>query len=188
VQAKWTAALRRCQELNDRVVRADWQTAVDWRGLRVPPPTDFHTNEQKEKAIGSAQRLAPMLGSNGGLASRLHGILPEYFPPAHVGYLMEVMFHPDLIALHRLCLDCHEVYYELAQLLSKAPGDAGGGWHSHPGGGEMDDKRVVNRAALEEYKQQNRVNLVLAYPQGFNPEEEGDAGNGETLTAASLRP
>eukprot|EP01051_Picozoa_sp_SAG22_P015706 SAG22_NODE_2092_length_3024_cov_1.888205_4_plen_49_part_00 len=39
---------------------------------------------------------------------------------------------------------CERVYHELVQLLSKAPGDKGGGWHSHAGGAGIDDKRIIS--------------------------------------------
>ena len=94
----------RAEDLNDRVISSDWRESIDWAGLRTPAPTEVHTPQQKAGALGGAQRLRPMSGANGGLAMRLHGTLPEYFPPGSVPYLMELMFHPQLVEVHRLCL------------------------------------------------------------------------------------
>ena len=80
-QRRWEAALELCQELNDRLVLADWRRDIDWRALRVRPPSAVHTADQKRAALGGCQRLSPMDDDNGGYAARLHGLLPEYFPP-----------------------------------------------------------------------------------------------------------
>ena len=80
-QRQWTQAMMELQDLNDRLVLSDWRTAVDWRTLRVKPPTSFHTAEEKQSAVGGAQRLKPMNDDNGGFAMRLHGILPEVNTP-----------------------------------------------------------------------------------------------------------
>ena len=114
-QRQWTQAMRDLQELNDRLVLSDWRTSVDWRTLRVKPPSAVHTLEEKQRAVGGAQRLSPMNDDNGGFAMRLHGVLPEYFPPAHIGYLMFVLFHPQLLAIHRMVLESDDVYYATAQ-------------------------------------------------------------------------
>jgi hypothetical protein len=80
-QRQWEAALELCQGRNDRLVSADWRREIDWRALRVPAPTAAHTEEEKRAALGGCQRLAPMDDERGGFAGRLHGLLPEYFPP-----------------------------------------------------------------------------------------------------------
>ena len=132
-QRQWTAALQLCQTLNDRLIASDWSESVDWETLRVPAPTEFHTDADKAGAYGGAQRLKPMNDANGGFAMRLHGVLPEYFPPAHVSYLMFVLFHPQLLDLHAMFLQCDptEIYYSTAQSNNKRAGDPGARWHSH---------------------------------------------------------
>ena len=92
------------EDLNDRVISSDWRESIDWAGLRTPAPTAVHTPQQKADALGGAQRLRPISGANGGLAMRLHWTLPEHFPPGSVPYLMELMFHPQMVEVHRLCL------------------------------------------------------------------------------------
>ena len=141
-QRQWTQAMMELQELNDRLVLSDWQTSVDWKTLRVKPPSTVHTAEEKQQAVGGAQRLKPMNDDNGGFAMRLHGVLPEYFPPAHVGYLMFVLFHPQLLAIHRMVLESDDVYYATAQSNSKRAGDPGARWHSHGGMPSFNDRRL----------------------------------------------
>ena len=150
-QRQWTQAMMELQDLNDRLVLSDWATAVDWRTLRVKPPTSFHTAEEKQSAVGGAQRLKPMNDDNGGFAMRLHGILPEYFPPAHSPYLMFAMFHPQLLAIHKMVLESDDVYYSTAQSNSKRPGDPGARWHSHGGMPSFNDRRI---RTPEEYIQE----------------------------------
>ena len=132
-QQQWVAALEETQRLNDNMVKAEWSSSVDWEGLRVFPPIEEFTSEEKAMALGSAQRLRPMSDANNGWAMRLHGTLPEYFPSGHVGYLMFVLFHPQLLELHRLCLQREAVYFGTSQSNSKVAGDAGVRWHSHGG-------------------------------------------------------
>ena len=38
--------------------------------------------------------------------SRLQSVIPEYFPAGHVGELMAIMTHPQMLALHRCVLGC----------------------------------------------------------------------------------
>jgi hypothetical protein len=128
-QRQWVAALQETQRLNDRLVQANWAADVDWAGLRVPAPTEMFSSDQKANALGSAQRLRTMSDANGGWASRLHGLLPEYFPSGHVGYLMFVLFHPQMLELHGLCLEREKVYFGTSQSNAKVPGDPGSGWY-----------------------------------------------------------
>ena len=65
-----------------------------------------------------------VLQANGGFAARLHGFLPEYFPPAHSSYLMFVLFHPQMLALHGLVLEADEVFYATAQSNCKSAGSS----------------------------------------------------------------
>ena len=80
-------------------------------------------------------------------------------PQGHVGYLMFVLFHPHILELHRLCLGCEHVYQAHVQLNNKAPGDAGGGWHTHAGRAPFND--AVLRGP-EDYMRHGVMNLLLA--------------------------
>ena len=77
--AQWTRSLRRSQELNDRLVRADWGSDIDWSGLgwdsAVPPEPP--TEEMIATAVGSGQRFNPQTMENGIRLLRQHSILPE---------------------------------------------------------------------------------------------------------------
>jgi hypothetical protein len=167
---QWTQAMIDLHALNDQMISSDWRSAVDWRTLRVRPPLSVHTPEQKAAALGGAQRLTPMNDDNGGFAMRLHGVLPEYFPPAHIGYLMFVLFHPQLLDLHRLVLESDEVYYATAQSNCKRPGDPGARWHSHGGMPSFNDCRLRTPA---EYIAEGCMNLMLVYPAGFPRVQDG---------------
>jgi hypothetical protein len=138
----WSAALIELQEQNDRLVLSDWRESIDWEALRVQRPTAVFTDEQKAAALGGAQQLRGMDDSNGGFASRLHGLLPEYFPPGHSSYLMFVLFHPQMLALHSLVLEAEEVFYATAQSNCKSAGTGGSRWHSHGGMPRFNDCRV----------------------------------------------
>ena len=120
-------------QLNDRLILSDWRESVDWRALRVPARTETFSKAAKQAGLGGAQQLCGMNDANGGFASRLHGLLSEYFPPGHSSYLMFVLFHPQMLALHRLVLESEEVFYAMAQSNCKRSGSPGSRWHSHGG-------------------------------------------------------
>ena len=73
---------------------------------------------------------------------------------------MFVLFHPHILELHRLCLGCEHVYQAHVQLNNKAPGDAGGGWHTHAGRAPVNDGVL---RAPEDYMQHGLMNLAPAY-------------------------
>ena len=75
----------------------------------------------------------------------------QYFPPAHSPYLMFAMFHPQLLAIHKMVLESDDVYYSTAQSNSKRPGDPGARWHSHGGMPSFNDRRI---RTPEEYIQE----------------------------------
>ena len=62
----------------------------------------------------------------GVLTLRLHSVFAEYFPAGHLPFLADVLTHPDMLALQRLCLGSETVYFDHNQLLSRPPGYAGG--------------------------------------------------------------
>ena len=132
---QWTEAMLRSQELNDNLVRAarDWHNLIDWNGLGWDSPAlpESPTEQVIATAIGSGQRFKPQTAANGILLLRLHGVLPEYCPPAHSGYLMRCLMHPDMLGLHRRCLGTDDVYMDNCQSNNKAAPQTGGPWHVH---------------------------------------------------------
>jgi hypothetical protein len=178
---QWCAALRRCQELNDNLVRCNWESGIDWRGLgwtedASPQPP---TAEMIETATGSGQRFKPQTAENGILLLRQHSVMPEYCPAAHSGYLMRCLFHPDLLDLHRRCLGTSDVFLDNTQLNNKAAPQSGGPWHSHGTGvagsglyGERcDDVGACTDPA--EYMAQPCINVMLVYPDGLAEKDGG---------------
>ena len=53
---------------------------------------------------------------------------------------MDVLTHPQMLHLQKLCLGTEAVYFDHNQLLTRPPGYAGGGWHSHKIGAGYDRK------------------------------------------------
>jgi hypothetical protein len=178
---QWCAALRRCQELNDKLVSCDWERGIDWPALgwegdAAPQPP---TAEMIRTATGSGQRFKPQTAQNGILLLRQHSVLPEYCPVAHNGYLMRCLFHPDLLDLHRNCLGTSEVFLDNTQLNNKAAPQTGGPWHSHGTGlagsgryGEVCDDVGPCTDPIE-YMTQPCVNVMLIYPDGLAKEDGG---------------
>ena len=177
----WCAALRRCQQLNDNLIRCDWERGIDWRGLgwegdvAPQPPTAAMIRE----ATGSGQRFKPQTAHNGILLLRQHSVMPEYCPVAHNGYLMRCLFHPDLLSLHRSCLGTSEVFMDNTQLNNKAAPQSGGPWHCHGTGlagsgcfGEICDD-VGPCTDPSAYMAQPCVNVMLIYPDGLAEEDGG---------------
>ena len=165
----WTAALQRGQELNDRLLAADWG-AVDWEQLGRRPPTATVDPQDIRAALGGSQ-LVPQGDDESGVKTlRQNSVFAEYFSVGHVAYLMNLLTHPQMLDLQRLCLGSNTVYFDHNQLLTRAPGYAGGGWHSHQIGSGCDNAEPVG---LEEYRRQPNINLTLCYPQGFSADEDG---------------
>eukprot|EP01046_Picozoa_sp_COSAG06_P048471 COSAG06_NODE_7254_length_2568_cov_2.847712_1_plen_541_part_00 len=111
-QAQFVRSMQRCQELNDRLLRCDWASGIDWaglgwRGATLPRPL---SEESIARATGGGQMLNPQQEENGVRLLRQHCVLPEYFPPAHDGFLMRCFFHDDLLNLHRRCLGTEHIY------------------------------------------------------------------------------
>ena len=134
--AQWTRSMRRCQELNDNLVRCDWGRAIDWQALGWDgaEPPEPPTAEMVARAMGCGQRFTPQTAENGILLLRQHCVLPEYFPPAHDEFLMRCVFHEDLLELHRRLLQADEVFSSNLQSSNKSAPEQGGPWHVHPTG------------------------------------------------------
>ena len=117
----WTAALQRGQELNDRLLAADWG-AVDWERLGRRPPTASVAVEDIRGALGASQ-LVPQADDESGVKTlRQNSVFAEYFSAGHVAYLMNLLTHPQMLDLQRLCLGSDTVYFDHNQLLTRAPG------------------------------------------------------------------
>ncbi len=165
----WTAALQRGQQLNDRLLAANWQT-INWQRLGRTPPTATVATDDLHAALGGSQRVPQGDDSAGVLTLRQHSLFAEYFSAGHVAYLMNLLTHPQMLDLQRLCLRTDSLYFDHNQMLTRAPGYTGGGWHSHRIGGGFDDVGPVD---IDDYRRQPNINLTLCYPQGFSADEDG---------------
>jgi len=166
----WSEALLQGQQCNDRLISGDW-TQIDWAGLGRTPPNTAVTKADREKALGGSQTMPQSDDEAGVQTLRQHSVFAEYFSAGHVGFLMNVMTHPQMLDLQRLCLKAETVYFDHNQLLTRAPGYAGGAWHSHKIGAGNDDGVTV--ADLDAYRRQPNINLTLCYPQGFSADADG---------------
>ena len=105
--------------------------AIDWHGLGRRPPAERVPAADLERAAGGSQQVPQGTDAAGVLTLRLHSVFAEYFPAGHLPFLADVLTHPEMLALQRLCLGSETVYFDHNQLLSRPPGYAGGAWHSH---------------------------------------------------------
>ena len=166
---EWTAALEYGQHLNDTLLASDW-TQIDWPALGRTLPTKKLTSDEITNALGGSQQ-APQLDDEAGVKTlRQHSVFAEYFPAGHVPFLMNVLTHPQMLQIQRMCLGCHDIYFDHNQLLTRPGGYAGNKWHSHEIGGGKDNCGVAN---LSEYQAQPNAILTLCYPQGFEAGEDG---------------
>ncbi len=166
--AAWTAAVQFGQRINDALLRADWRE-IDWLGLGRTPPEKSLSTEDIDRALGGSQKAPQSTDEAGVQTLRINSVFAEYFPAGHVPYLMNVLTHPQMLALQRLCLACEDVYFDHNQLLTRPPGYPGGNWHSHRIGGGHDE----GVASLDVYRAQPNAVLNLFYPQGFEGEDDG---------------
>lgn len=165
----WTAALQLGQHLNDSLLQADW-SEIDWRGLGRTPPEGHLTAEAIEQALGGSQAIPHQTDAAGGRTLRHHSVFAEYFPAGHVPFMMNVLTHPHMLELQRMCLGCDSIFFDHNQLLSRPGGYAGGSWHSHHTGARYDGRGT---ATLAEYDAQANANLTLCYLNGFKAENDG---------------
>jgi len=164
----WTEAVQVGQRINDALLRADWKE-IDWLALGRTEPDRFLSTDEIDRAIGGSQKAPQSTDEAGVLTLRINSVFCEYFPAGHVPYLMNVLTHPQMLALQRMCLDSDEIYFDHSQLLTRPPGYPGGNWHSHRIGGGYDD----GTASLEVYRAQPNAILNLCYPQGFDADLDG---------------
>ncbi|MCH8292683.1 hypothetical protein IH992_16445 [Candidatus Poribacteria bacterium] len=175
----WTEALKYGQQLNDRLLTSDWGK-IDWECLGRTPPTKSLTADEIDNALGGSQKVPQSDDEAGVKTLRQHSVFAEYFPAGHVPFLMNVLTHPQMLQLQRMCLGSDEIYFDHNQLLTRLPGYPGGAWHSHRIGGGADNCGV---ASLSEYQAQPNFNLTLCYPQGF---EAGDDGGLKIIRGSHL--
>ncbi len=166
---EWRTALKRGQVLNDMLLTADWKQ-IDWHGLGRTPPTKSLTSDEIENALGGSQMVPQSTDESGVKTLRQHSVLAEYFPAGHIPFLMNVLTHPQMLQLQRMCLGCENVYFDHNQLLTRPGGYSGHRWHSHRIGAGKDCGIVAHPT---EYQLQSNFNLTLCYPDGFSAEDDG---------------
>ena len=175
----WTAALQEGQRRRDAFIRQDWRRTIDWAQLGRPIPPERVSKEEVARATGSTQSPPGSEAANGTTSLKSHAIIPEYFPAGHVGFLMDVLTHPQMLRLHRTLLGSEHILLDHNSLLNRAPGYVGGPFHSHAmtsmnwrALGEMDSGRVPAGGPAEYDSQPNFI-ISLCYPEGFEAEEDG---------------
>ena len=165
----WTAALRYGQHLNDTLLRSDW-SEIDWHGLGRTPPEEMLDAEVIGQALGGSQSVPQETDVAGVRTLRQHSVFAEYFPAGHIPFIMNVLTHPHMLELQRMCLGYHAIFFDHNQLLSRRGGYAGGAWHSHKLGLRYDGHGV---ATIAEYDLQANAILTLCYLNGFEAEHDG---------------
>lgn len=166
---EWTGALQYGQHLNDTLLQADW-TEIDWHGLGRTLPEEALTGDAREGALGGSQAVPQDTDAAGVRTLRHHSVFAEYFPAGHIPFMMNVLTHPHMLELQRMCLGCDTIFFDHNQLLSRPGGYRGGRWHSHQVGSRCDDCGV---ATLAEYDAQPNASLTLCYLNGFEAENDG---------------
>lgn len=165
----WVEAAQFGQIINDRLLRADWKQ-IDWAALGRIPPGKSLTADEIESAIGWSQQVPQSDDEAGVLTLRVHSVFAEYFPAGHVPFLMNVLTHPQMLQLQRLCLDSDNIYFDHNQLLTRPGGYPGNGWHCHPIGAGRDNCGIAD---LTDYRTQPNTNLTICYPEGFEMGKDG---------------
>ncbi len=168
-QARWVEAAREGQRINDALIRGNWGE-IDWQRLGRSVPERRLTEEEIDRAIGGSQQVSQSDDEAGVLTLRNHSVFAEYFPAGHVGFLMDVLTHPQMLELQRMALGTYEIYFDHNQLLTRPGGYAGGSWHSHRIGGGYDD---CGTADLDAYRAQPNAVLTICYPEGFDDNVDG---------------
>lgn len=92
------------------------------------------------------------------------GVWPEHFPAGYNGHILDMVIHPEMLALHRLMLG-NDLRYDHCVALNRKGGFRGQQWHSH--GYTEDNQAPASRLPT--------LGLVrtLAYPEGFAAENDG---------------
>ena len=166
---EWVNATKAGQQINGTLLRSDWKE-IDWRALGRTPPDRSLSAIEIENAIGGSQQLPQSDDEAGVLTLRVHSVLAEYFPAGHVPFLMDVLTHPQMLQLQRMCLASDTIYFDHNQLLTRPGGYPGNSWHCHPIGAGRDNCGVAD---LTEYRAQPNTNLTICYPEGFEVGKDG---------------
>ena len=133
VRRSWTAALQRVQALQDEMILADW-TPYGWE----QPP--LHVKRRMLGGSGSTGRPSfdlfkpPADANRSGNRAKLPlgaGSWPEHFAAGSDPFLMSILTHPQMLALHRMMLG-DEIRFDHNTLLNRVPGFQGQRYHSHP--------------------------------------------------------
>ena len=165
----WVEAAQVGQQINDRLLQSDW-SRIDWQALGRSPPDKSLTSVEIENAIGGSQQVPQSDDEAGVLTLRVHSVFAEYFPAGHVPFLMDVLTHPQMLQLQRMCLGSDKIYFDHNQLLTRPGGYPGNSWHCHPIGAGRDNCGVAD---LAEYRAQPNTNLTICYPDGFKAGKDG---------------
>ena len=165
----WTAALQYGQHLNDTLLQADW-SKIDWQGLGRRTPEEKLSAEAIQLALGGSQSMPQETDIAGVRTLRQHSVFAEYFNAGHVPFIMNVLTHPHMLELQRMCLGSENIFFDHNQLLSRRGGYSGCAWHSHKIGDRYDGCGVTTPA---EYDVQANALLTLCYLNGFEAEIDG---------------
>ena len=114
-------ALQYGQQRNDALLQADW-SQIDWLTLGRRPPECQLSAEAIAGALGGSQKAPQRTDEAGVLTLRRHSVFTEYFPAGHIPFLMDVLTHPQMLHLQKLCLGTEAVYFDHNQLLHSAAG------------------------------------------------------------------
>ncbi len=107
----WKAALQYGQHLNDTLLQADW-SEIDWHGLGRRPPEETVAAEALERALGGSQSVPQKTDAAGVRTLRQHSVFAEYFPAGHLPFMMNVVTHPHMLELQRMCLGCDDIFFD----------------------------------------------------------------------------
>ena len=165
----WVKAAKAGQHINDTLLQSDWRQ-IDWRALGRTPPDKSLTAIEIENAIEGSQQVPQVDDKAGVITLRVHSVFAEYFPAGHVPFLIDVLTHPQMLQLQRMCLGSDNIYFDHNQLLTRPGGYPGSSWHSHPIGAGRDNCGVAD---LMEYRAQPNTNLTICYPEGFETGKDG---------------
>ena len=136
----------------------------------VDPETEHEILEAIENAIEGSQQVTQVDDEAGVITLRVHSVFAEYFPAGHVPFLIDVLTHPQMLQLQRMCLGSDNIYFDHNQLLTRPGGYPGSSWHSHPIGAGRDNCGVAD---LTEYRAQPNTNLPCLLYTSPSPRDRG---------------
>ena len=188
-RARFTAGLKKLQQINDRIVMdTDW-VAIDYESYGVTRPSQKAMttksradscggSEQNPLVNGELRRVSHVRGMHEMTAQgfETHGMFPEYFPPAYDDFLLDVTTeHPQMMQLLSSVLGDRFVL-DHCVMLNRAPDRPGRTWHAHvyrEGQHEVEDDVGTGRFVTKEFLTQQCVRN-LAYPEGATIEDGGE--------------